>query len=226
MADLVRVEPFGDAAVMVTFGATIDPLISRRVHAVARRLDAMREEEKGLAFGISVPAYASLLIPFDPSNASAHEAAQQITELIDGFDLDDGPTDLPSRLVEIGVRYGGHQGPDLIDVAERTGLTPEQVVEAHASVDYTCFFLAFAPGFGYLGLLPAELELPRRDDPRTRVPAGSVAIAGRQTAVYPSSTPGGWHLIGRTEAVLWDISRDPPALLSPGDRVRFVPGGG
>jgi KipI family sensor histidine kinase inhibitor len=110
-------------------------------------------------------------------------------------------------------------------VAERTSLTPEQVVEAHASVDYACFFLGFTPGFGYLGVLPPELELPRRDEPRTRVPAGSVAIAGRQTAVYPSPTPGGWHLIGHTDAVLWDVHRDPPALLTPGDRVRFVPDG-
>ncbi|MDQ3553697.1 MAG: 5-oxoprolinase subunit PxpB [Chloroflexota bacterium] len=219
----VRAEPFGDAAVLVTFGETIDRDVNRRVHTVARQLDAMPEGDKDFAFSRSVPAYSSLLIPFDRWEVSAHEAAQYLQGLIDGFDLDLQDPGPPTRLVEIPVRYGGDQGHDLLDVAGRTGLTPAQVLDAHASVDYDCFFLGFAPGFGYLGLLPKELELPRRGEPRTRVPAGSVAIAGRQTAVYPSATPGGWHLIGRTKAVLWDVSRDPPALLAPGDKVRFVP---
>lgn len=221
----MRVEPFGDAAVLVTFGETIDRDVNRRVHSVARQLDAIPEGAKEVPFGTSVPAYASLLVPFDRWEVTAHEAVQYLQALIDGLDLDLQDPGPPARLVEIPVRYGGDHGPDLADVAERTGLTLERVVEAHASVDYDCFFLGFAPGFGYLGLLPQELELPRRDEPRTRVPAGSVAIAGRQTAVYPSATPGGWHLIGRTEAALWDVERDPPALLAPGDTVRFVPEG-
>ncbi len=217
----MRVEPYGDAAVLVTLGDTIDLDVNRRVHAIAQYLDAMDEGLKDFTWGSSVPAYASLLIPFDRWEVSAHEAAQYFQELIDELDIGREAEAL-SRTVEIAVRYGGEDGSDLLDVSERTGLTPSQVSEAHASVDYACFFLGFAPGFGYLGVLPAELELPRRGEPRTRVPAGSVAIAGRQTAVYPSATPGGWHLIGRTEAVLWDVQREPPALLAPGDRVRFV----
>jgi len=226
VAGPLRVEAFGDAAVLITFGDTIDPLVNRWVHTVARRLDAMPDGERDLAFGTPVPAYASLLVPFDRWTVSAHEAVQYLEGVIEGVDLDSTGPDLPPRLVGIPVRYGGHGGPDLLEVAERTSLTPEQVVEAHASLDYACFFLGFTPGFGYLGVLPPELELPRRDEPRTRVPAGSVAIAGRQTAVYPSPTPGGWHLIGQTEAVLWDVHRDPPALLAAGDRVRFVPESG
>jgi len=124
--------------------------------------------------------------------------------------------------IVIHVRYGGEAGPDLDAVAERCGLTPAQVVEVHASVVYRAYMLGFAPGFAYLGELPGELELERLDTPRQRVPAGSVAIAGRQTAVYPSSTPGGWHLIGRTDAVVWDAGRDQPALIQPGNAVRFV----
>ncbi len=222
----MRIEAFGDSAVLITVGDKIDPLVNQRLHAVARQLDAMPKGERAFAFEPSVPAYASLLVPFDRWAVSAHEAAQYLEAVIEGFDLDSAVPDLPSRLVEIPVRYGGHGGPDLREVAKRTSLTPEQVVEAHTSVDYACFFLGFAPGFGYLGVLPQALDLPRRHEPRTRVPAGSVAIAGRQTAIYPGSTPGGWHLIGHTEAVLWDVYRDQAALLAPGDRVRFVPDSG
>ena len=127
------------------------------------------------------------------------------------------------RLVEVPVRYGGADGPDLEDVARLHGLRPSDVVELHASVEYEAFFLGFAPGFAYLGPLPASLVTPRLDVPRPRVPAGSVAIAGAQSAIYPTDTPGGWRLIGRTDLRPWDVTRDPPALILPGDRVRFVP---
>jgi KipI family sensor histidine kinase inhibitor len=124
---------------------------------------------------------------------------------------------------DIPVRYGGADGTDLDNVAKALGLAPRRVIDMHAAQEYEVLLLGFAPGFAYMGLLPPELELPRRATPRTRVPPGSVAIAGRQTAVYPSGTPGGWHIIGRTDIVLWDVARDPPALLQPGGRVRFRP---
>jgi KipI family sensor histidine kinase inhibitor len=124
--------------------------------------------------------------------------------------------------IEIPVRYGGDDGPDLEGVAGRLGLASDAVVALHAGTTYRVFMLGFAPGFAYLGTLPAELSLPRRTEPRPSVPAGSVAIAARQTGVYPVATPGGWHLIGRTEVTLWDPSAEPPARLAPGDRVRFV----
>ena len=128
-----------------------------------------------------------------------------------------------SRSIDIPVIYGGEQGPDLTEVARLSGFTPKQVVELHASVDYVVWFLGFQPGFPYLGGLPASLVMPRRAEPRLKVPAGSVGIGGQQTGIYPLSTPGGWQLIGRTSLPLFSPNREEPILLRPGDTVRFVP---
>jgi KipI family sensor histidine kinase inhibitor len=168
-----------------------------------------------------VPAYASVLVPFDPEVTS--EAAARATIRSALRRATEGPAAAPGPLVEIPVRYGGPHGPDLAEVAKRTGRSEADVVALHAGPEYRVYLVGFVPGFPYLGILPAELDLPRRATPRVRVPAGSVAIAGRQTGVYPFATPGGWHLLGRTATPIWDVRRDPPALLAPGDRVRFVP---
>lgn len=134
-------------------------------------------------------------------------------------DLPPAP-EVPGVTVEVPVAY---DGPDLADVAELAGLPEAEVVRRHAAADYAVAFTGFAPGFGYLTGLPAELHVARRPTPRTAVPAGAVGIAGEFAGVYPRRSPGGWQLLGRTDAVLWDADRDPPALLSPGTRVRFVP---
>lgn len=126
------------------------------------------------------------------------------------------------RVVEIPVRYGGDDGPDLADVAAHTGLTPEEVVRRHSAGSYTVYFLGFQPGFAYLGGLDPALATPRRTEPRLAVPAGAVGIGGEQTGVYPAAAPGGWQLIGRTVLPLFLPERDPPSLLAPGDTVRFV----
>jgi KipI family sensor histidine kinase inhibitor len=118
--------------------------------------------------------------------------------------------------------YGGEFGPDLESVTEQLRLSPAEVVARHTASIQSVYMIGFAPGFAYVGDLPAELALPRRATPRERVPAGSVAIAGRQTGIYPRSTPGGWHLIARTPINLFDPARDPPAYLRPGDRVQFI----
>ncbi|WP_414163164.1 5-oxoprolinase subunit PxpB [Superficieibacter sp. BNK-5] len=128
-----------------------------------------------------------------------------------------------SRAIEIPVVYGGEQGPDLHEVARHSGLTPRQVVELHASVDYVVWFLGFQPGFPYLGGLPEQLITPRRAEPRLLVPAGSVGVGGAQTGIYPLPTPGGWQLIGTTPQALFDPAKSEPVLLRPGDSVRFVP---
>ncbi|QOV70160.1 5-oxoprolinase subunit PxpB [Citrobacter sp. BDA59-3] len=128
-----------------------------------------------------------------------------------------------SRTIDIPVIYGGEAGPDLPDVARHTGLTQKQVVELHSSIDYVVWFLGFQPGFPYLGGLPENLATPRRAEPRVRVPAGSVAIGGAQTGIYPLETPGGWNLIGRTELPLFNPSLSEPVLLRPGDTLRFIP---
>jgi KipI family sensor histidine kinase inhibitor len=133
------------------------------------------------------------------------------------------PGPAPAGPVEIAARYGGPDGPDLELVAEAHRLSPASVIELHAGATYRVLFLGFAPGFAYLDGLPPELATPRRSTPRERVPAGSIGIAGRQTAVYPLSMPGGWNLIGRTDVTLFDASLERPARLAPGDTVRFVP---
>jgi KipI family sensor histidine kinase inhibitor len=128
-----------------------------------------------------------------------------------------------ARQHTLGVRFGGAEGPDLDAVARECGLAAEEVVARLCAAELRVGFVGFAPGFGYLVGLPRELEVPRLPTPRARVPAGSVAIAGPFAGVYPSATPGGWRLLGRAEAVLFDPRREPPALLAPGDGVRFVP---
>ncbi len=208
----------GDGAFTVALGDRVERTLHRRVLGLSRAIAGA-----GLP-GVSeiVPAYAAVTVYLTP-DADPEAIERRLLELARTASdplPDDGAE--PSRLVAIPVRY---DGPDLGDVAERTGLTREDVVRLHAGREYEVYLLGFAPGFGFLGELDPALRLPRRSSPRTRVPAGSVAIAGAQTAVYPLETPGGWHLIGRTDLVMFDRERNPPALLRPGDRVRFEPTG-
>ena len=134
-----------------------------------------------------------------------------------------GTQALSKKRHEIAVEYGGVAGPDLSALAKRAGMSSTDYIEQHASADYIVAFLGFQPGFPYLRGLPAALHAPRRASPRLHVAAGSVAIGGIYSGIYPAAGPGGWHIIGRTDAVLFDPQRDAPALLMPGDRVRFVP---
>jgi len=211
------VVPLGEAAWTVVLGDRVDPAIHERVLAAAGRLAAA-----GLA-GVQeiIPAYAALTVYFDPERSDPTAIREQLLALA----LDAGPFPSPrasgapaSRLVTIPVRY---DGADLELVAERTGLTRDEVVARHTGREYRVYLLGFAPGWAYLGELDPALVLPRRSEPRTRVPAGSVAIGGAQTGVYPLATPGGWHLLGSTALRMFDPTRDPPVLLQPGDRVRF-----
>ena len=213
--------PFGDGALLVVLGERIDAVLNRRVHVLAAAVRAARSADP--RWGAPVPAYASLLVPYDPLAMEQAEANERLGALAASAGEDEAVAEVEGELVEIPVRYGGGDGPDLDEVAARLGLAPEEVIALHAGMTYRVFMLGFAPGFGYLATLPPALVLPRRATPRTRVPVGSVAIAGEQTAVYPVATPGGWHLIGRTDLSVWDPRRDPPALLRPGQRVRFRP---
>ena len=216
-----RIRPFGDAALLVEWPEAIDPALNRQVHALARLIQGARRADS--AWRAPVPAYASLLASFDPLRMDAQAAELGLRTLLGSLAEGEMPPGGEPAALEIEVRYGGDEGPDLDDIARRTGLGPERVIELHSARTYHAYFLGFSPGFAYLGTLPTELQLPRRDTPRQRVPAGSVAIAGVQTAVYPLSTPGGWHLIGRTDFKAWDLDRDPPAVIRPGQAVRFVP---
>ena len=220
MTDGVRIVPFGDAAVLVELGGETGIAAARRARAAAAAIDAMRDEVPAL--GVPVPAATSVLVPFDPRGAGpATVAARLATVLADAPATPDPRPDAPVH--ELLVRYGGDDGPDLASVAEEVGRSPADVIELHAATTYEVLFLGFAPGFAYLGELPRPLIVPRLATPRPRVPAGSVAIAGPMTAVYPHASAGGWRLIGRTDAPLFDPGATPPARLRPGDRVRFVP---
>ena len=169
-----------------------------------------------------VPAARTVLVHFDPVLTSSAVLTDRIEAAVRAIGVEDAESaDADSAdPVEIPVRY---DGDDLDDVARRTGFSVEEVVARHSAPVYTVAFCGFAPGFGYITGLDEALWLPRRDVPRTRVPAGSVAIADRYTAVYPQASPGGWNLLGRTDAAVWDPERQPPAMLAPGVRVRFVP---
>ena len=216
----VRIERFGEAALLVVLGDCVDAAVNARVHRLAAGLGSVASKEKGLR--APVPAYTSVLVPFDPLKIDESAVREAIAVALEAAD---GPSHHPALdvVARVPVRYGGEDGPDLAEVAARTGFSEADVVRLHTGVEYRVFCLGFVPGFPYLGLVPEQLALPRRATPRLHVPAGSVAIAGRQSGIYPTDTPGGWHLIGRTDLTMWDPRRDPPSLLEPGSRVRFVP---
>ena len=170
------------------------------------------------------PAYTTVLLTFDPGSVDRDSAEILVRRAL--AEMADVEADAAARVVEIPVCYGGEAGPDLEDVATHTGLSRREVIGAHAAGEYTVCFLGFMPGFGYLSGLPARLHTPRLAQPRPRVPAGSVAIGGGQTGVYPRSSPGGWRLIGRTSLAMFDPARAEPCVLRIGDRVRFVASSG
>jgi KipI family sensor histidine kinase inhibitor len=204
----MKVLPVGEDALLVEVASGDE---AQALHAELLR----RRAEGSLSAREIVPAARTVLL--DGLDAPARVAAE-----LTAADLPPAPP--PARdVIEIPVRY---DGPDLADVAAHWGVPEPEVARIHAGTDFRVAFCGFAPGFGYLTGLPPRYDVPRRATPRTAVPAGSVALAGPYTGVYPRSSPGGWQLIGTTDAVLWDHARVPAALLSPGVRVRFVPEGG
>jgi KipI family sensor histidine kinase inhibitor len=204
------IRPFGERGLLVELeGAEF-----------ARRLEArLRADPVSGVLG-SVPGRSSLLVELDPSNVDVSSVERAIQDRLDGLA---GSVDEPGRRRVIPVVYGGDEGPDLAEVAGMTGLAEDEVVGRHAGAELRALFGGFAPGFAYLGDLPGDLQVPRMATPRTRTPAGSVAIAGPMSGVYPAALPGGWRVIGRTPITLFDARRDPPAYLVPGDVVRFEP---
>jgi KipI family sensor histidine kinase inhibitor len=209
------VEALGDDAVLVTFGAAISHRTNDRVRAAVARIRALGMD----AITDIVPAYTTLAVYLGNDHGSLDTIIDAVSHAIISAEA---VADVQGSLIEIPVRY---DGPDLSEVAERTGLRPAEIAELHMSQTYRAYMSGFVPGFAYLGELHESLVLPRRSAPRVRVPAGSVAIAGEQTAVYPFETPGGWHLIGSTSAVMFDPLRKRPALINAGDTVRFVDAG-
>lgn len=166
------------------------------------------------------PGYCSLLVQFNPCLLTHEEVERCLRDRLAALDAIELP---PARTIEIPVHYGGECGPDLESVAALHGLTPDDVIRIHSGATYMVYFLGFVPGFAYMGGLPDELETPRLPSPRTRVPEGSVGIAGSQTGVYPFPTPGGWRLIGRTPLAMFRADGENMSLLEIGDEVRFRP---
>ncbi|MGK3943718.1 allophanate hydrolase subunit 1 [Streptomyces caeruleatus] len=200
----MRALPVGNGALLVEVSSDEE---AQALHAELVR----RRTEGSLSVREIVPAARTVLLDglADPVRLAAQLTASEVPPA----------PPRPREVVELPVRY---DGPDLADVAVHWGVSPEDVARVHAGTEFTVAFCGFAPGFGYLTGLPARYDVPRRATPRTAVPPGSVALAGPYTGVYPRSSPGGWQLIGTTDAVLWDHARVPAALLSPGTRVRFV----
>lgn len=200
----MRARLVGDDALLLECG---DPGRVRAAYAEAQR----RRDAGALWCTDVVPAATTVLL----------DGLRQREEVLGGLgEWVLGPEgDATGPLVELPVTY---DGPDLADVARHCGMAVDDVVERHRRTDFVVAFCGFAPGFAYLSGLPRELHVPRRQDPRSQVPAGSVGLAGEFTGVYPRSSPGGWQLIARTRERLWDLGQDPPALLAPGTRVRFT----
>jgi KipI family sensor histidine kinase inhibitor len=204
----------GDGALIVVLGETIDQAVNARVLALGDALGAARLP------GVieAVPTFCSLTIHLDPCVTSPTEVAKKVRPLLPPA----GQGRPRGRTWRLPVCYEGEYAPDLDEVAERSGLGRAGVVAAHARGTYDVFMLGFLPGFGFMGPVEPALTLKRRAEPRTRLPAGSVGIAIGLTCIYPYESPGGWHLIGRSPVTLFDLRRPAPALLTPGDRVRFA----
>lgn len=210
-----RFQPAGDSAVLITFSDQINLAVNQRILRLAQRLRA--SPQRGLVE--VVEGYITLMITYDPLELN-YAAVENLLQQL----LDEREEGLPNpHRVEIPVIYGGMHGPDLAFVAEHNQLSIEDVIRLHAGRDYPVYMMGFMPGFPYLGGMDPQIAAPRLETPRSRVPAGSVGIAGEQTGIYPLDSPGGWRLIGRTPLRLFDPSREPPFLLNPGDVIQFVP---
>ena len=210
---MVRFLLSADMAVTVEFGDHIDRVVSEKV----LHLDALTRVAKLPGVVETVPTFRSLTVHYDPLVTSPAALIPQLEKLAGDARVETRS----SRLWRVPASYAMDHAPDLDDVARRTGLSIDEIVCLHTGMRFHVYMLGFAPGYPYMGDLPQSMVLPRRTDPRTRVPAGSIAIATTLTAVYPVESPGGWHLIGATPIRLFDPGSSHPALFAPGDAVRF-----
>lgn len=211
------ISPVGDRAISIDFGQVIDPTINRHIRQTIERIKELQLE------GIIelVPTYCALLVEYDAMLYSYSEICNIIEPT-----LEEGMTNTTNELVtvvEVPTVYGGEFGPDLSFVASHNHLSEDEVISIHSGTDYLVYMLGFIPGFTYLGGMDSRIATPRLSSPRTLIPAGSVGIAGEQTGTYPSDSPGGWKIIGRTPVTMYDMSKAQAALLKAGDYVRYVP---
>ena len=211
------ISPVGDCAISIDFGQVIDPKINRQIRQIIEQIKDLQLD------GIIelVPTYCALLVQYDAMVYSYSDICRILEPT-----LQESVTDSANELVtivEIPTVYGGEFGPDLGFVASHNHLSEAEVVSIHSGTDYLVYMLGFIPGFTYLGGMDPRIATPRLSSPRTLIPAGSVGIAGEQTGTYPSDSPGGWQIIGRTPLTMYDMSKKQAALLRAGDYVRYVP---
>jgi inhibitor of KinA len=206
----MNILPLGDHAVMVEYPQQIDPHIHRQVMHLFHYIKALELPD----ITDLIPAYASLTIVYAPGFSGVESLIASAPPLTD-------PVYIP-RLLEIPVCYDLSMAPDLQHMADQKGLSVEEIVRLHTSIDYTVYMLGFLPGFPYMGKVDDRIATSRLKKPRTEVPAGSVGIAGSQTGIYPMASPGGWNIIGRTPIRMFDAGKDEPCFCNPGDQVRFI----
>jgi KipI family sensor histidine kinase inhibitor len=213
-----RLRAAGDSALILELGDTIDEALNRR----AIRIAAVVERRRIPGVRDVVPTYRSVAVYFDPLRVDY----ESLTRMLNEEATNEGPVEsgfsrVAAAPIRIPVKYGGDAGPDLAVVAAFAGLSEDDVIARHQATVYRVFMMGFLPGFPYMGTVDPAIAAPRRATPRLRVPAGSVGIAGQQTGIYPTESPGGWQLVGRTDTRLFDVTRREPFLLEPGDAVQF-----
>jgi KipI family sensor histidine kinase inhibitor len=205
----------GDAALIIKAGSGI----SLETHRLVRALLKIAEQEQLEGVLDLIPSYNELMICYDPLKTEFRALLDRLKHLAKDVGAVEMP---PSRLIEVPVLYGGDCGPDLGEVAARTGFTAEEVIAIHSAPDYLVYMLGFTPGFSYLGGMDRRIAVPRKETPRLKIPPGSVGIAEAQTGIYPVESPGGWQLIGRTPLKPFDPGRSEEFLFGIGDTLRFV----
>jgi inhibitor of KinA len=205
----------GDRALVIEFGDKIENQVNSKIRSLTVAI------EQGNIKGINetVPTYRSLMVIYDPMIIELDELISTLKSIISRMH----ELKLPdAKVIEIPTLYGGEYGPDIEFVANHNKISIDEVIKIHTDMEYLIYMIGFTPGFPYLGGMSDKIEAPRLQNPRTKIPVGSVGIAGKQTGIYPVESPGGWQLIGRTPVKLYDPSREQPVLLNAGDYIKFV----
>ena len=206
----------GDSSLLIEFEQTISPEVNAKISSLIR---LMREQPIEGVVDI-IPSFCALLVNYDPRVVPYSQINKRLSELAV---LEVQAEEYAARVFEIPVCYGDDYGPDIGHIAERAGLSQDEVIRVHSGRDYLIYMLGFMPGFPYLGGLDESIHTPRLDTPRVLIHAGSVGIGGAQTGIYPINSPGGWQLLGRTPVKTYDPAREVPILFEAGDYIRFVP---
>ncbi|SIS43293.1 5-oxoprolinase subunit PxpB [Neptunomonas antarctica] len=210
----MKVEIAGENSLIIYFGETADPKVSAQVQQAAARLEAVMAD----SLIDMVPSYASLLVIYNPLKTDHYAVRRHIREMLAQLG---NATQQEGQVITLPVYYSVESGPDLEALAVRAQLSVEEVISIHSAMEYRVYAIGFAPGFAYLGEVDARIAAPRLSTPRLKVPRGAVAIADRQTAVYPAVSPGGWNLIGLCPTRMFNPDADPTMPVQVGDRVQF-----